>query len=534
MTQLKHIELFAGCGGMTLGLKAAGFKLYFANELSPMAGETFAFNILDENLAELAEKKVSPEKTSWIKSNFDKTNLKSRLRENPNEFRTGRYKDLHHTTDLEGKLLIGNIDDLLEFLNENPQVAKRLKNENIDLISGGPPCQSFSLAGRREKDNQKNLLPQSFAQFTGIVKPKMVLLENVKGITAPFKIGETMFYAWVEVAKAFCLEGYVPICMMLNSKFFGIPQNRPRFILLALRLDIHKTLSSVNNSAISADTLNDALNFFNIVQKNKRNLSCVGEDSLKLYDLEKDLKSFEKSLFPAVTADKDSFVSSSDAIGDLIINSSILTPNANSGKLGYVSKINNLFKSDYSDLEKRNHEVRNHSFEVRARFRWLQIISNVNGMRPLGLKMLSGQPVDQQKISALFDKVKDEKVLSKTIDGEHLVKIENESHLTEYLKTIYTKKHSQRAMKALEPAPAQLTIPDDLCHYSVDELRTLTVREMARLQSFPDWFEFRSKVTTGGENRCFEVPQYTQVGNAVPPLLAFELGNFIKNILRYN
>jgi DNA (cytosine-5)-methyltransferase 1 len=41
---LKHIELFAGCGGMTLGLEAAGFELYFANELSPMAGETFAYN----------------------------------------------------------------------------------------------------------------------------------------------------------------------------------------------------------------------------------------------------------------------------------------------------------------------------------------------------------------------------------------------------------------------------------------------------------------------------------------------------------
>lgn len=58
-------------------------------------------------------------------------------------------------------------------------------------------------------------------------------------------------------------------------------------------------------------------------------------------------------------------------------------------------------------------------------------------------------------------------------------------------------------------------------------MRTLTVREMARIQSFPDSFEFRSKITTGGKMRRFEVPQYTQVGNAVPPLLGRKLGQIV-------
>ena len=58
--------------------------------------------------------------------------------------------------------------------------------ENIDLISGGPPCQSFSLAGKREKNNEKNQLPLSFSKFAGLIQPKIVLLENVKGITSPF------------------------------------------------------------------------------------------------------------------------------------------------------------------------------------------------------------------------------------------------------------------------------------------------------------------------------------------------------------
>ena len=63
------------------------------------------------------------------------------------------------------------------------------------------------------------------------------------------------------------------------------------------------------------------------------------------------------------------------------------------------------------------------------------------------------------------------------------------------------------------------------------EESTLSVREMARIQSFPDNFVFRSKVTTGGTARRFQVPQYTQVGNAVPPVLGRALGLAIKNLL---
>jgi DNA (cytosine-5)-methyltransferase 1 len=61
-------------------------------------------------------------------------------------------------------------------------------------------------------------------------------------------------------------------------------------------------------------------------------------------------------------------------------------------------------------------------------------------------------------------------------------------------------------------------LPDDYIHF--DEPRTLTVREMARIQSFPDSFVFYGKETTGAHRRRVEVPQYTQVGNAVPPLMA--------------
>ena len=103
------------------------------------------------------------------------------------------------------------------------------------------------------------------------------------------------------------------------------------------------------------------------------------------------------------------------------------------------------------------------------------------------------------------------------------------NELLEYLENYTTKKHTQRVMVRDQAAPTVLTIPDD--HVHPTDPRTMTVREMARLQSFPDDFEFRSKETTGGRKRKEEVPQYTQVGNAVPPLLGMAIGRSAENII---
>jgi len=92
-----------------------------------------------------------------------------------------------------------------------------------------------------------------------------------------------------------------------------------------------------------------------------------------------------------------------------------------------------------------------------------------------------------------------------------------------------TKKHSQRALSWTKPSPTVLSLPDDYIHPL--EPRTLTVRELARFQSFPDSFEFRAKETTGSLRRRVEVPQYTQVGNAVPPKMAKAVGFAIKDAL---
>ena len=92
-----------------------------------------------------------------------------------------------------------------------------------------------------------------------------------------------------------------------------------------------------------------------------------------------------------------------------------------------------------------------------------------------------------------------------------------------------SEKRNYNVLKADGQSPTVVTMPDDFIHYSA--YRALTVREMARLQSFDDNFVFQGKRTTGGDRRKEEIPQYTLVGNAVPPLMAKAIANeILKNI----
>ena len=90
---------------------------------------------------------------------------------------------------------------------------------------------------------------------------------------------------------------------------------------------------------------------------------------------------------------------------------------------------------------------------------------------------------------------------------------------------LFSNKRNYTVLNPAGQSPTVVTLPDDFIHYA--NHRALTVREMARLQSFDDSFVFQGKRTTGGEMRKFETPQYTMVGNAVPPLMARAIGNVI-------
>ena len=97
---------------------------------------------------------------------------------------------------------------------------------------------------------------------------------------------------------------------------------------------------------------------------------------------------------------------------------------------------------------------------------------------------------------------------------------------------LFTKKGIRSRLDSNKVSPTMVTLPDDYIHPYFN--RILTVREMARFQSFDDSFEFLGKRTTGGDKRALETPQFTQVGNAIPPLLAKAIANEVKKALEMN
>ncbi|MDP3087049.1 MAG: DNA cytosine methyltransferase [Methylotenera sp.] len=523
---MNYIELFAGCGGLSLGLKSVGFDLVMANELSPMAAESYAFNFFNEDLQSQAESK-SPKlkKTLWLSSQFELSELKQRLRENPKaypELGKGKTDIAADGSNLKGSLVVGSIVDLNFWLQQKPEVTAELKGGfgkgGVDLVSGGPPCQSFSMAGLRKQDCEKNSLPWEFVKFAQTVQPKLVVLENVTGILRPFRDEqENCYYAWFELAKAFSGIGYVPLCLHVNAKLAGVPQNRPRFILIGVRKDFFDTLSKTFNEA-EITLFSQPLEFFNRTSHNEE----IEIEALCYRDVSKpsDLSLFKSSFLKSLVVSHDKLATVSEAIDDL-------RESSDSNGL-FPAKLLSTFNKILPKREMKNHDHRSNGLLVRRRFRIYQVLQLVDTATQRSVqKVLKGESDEISEAEwaklAVFDYLNEA--------GKFTI-FKNKKDFLIFLKQHPTKKQTQKALLPNQPAPAALSIPDDACHYHHDELRTLTVREMARIQSFPDNFEFRSKVTTGGKMRSFEVPQYTQVGNAVPPLLGRGLALAIAELLR--
>ncbi len=514
---MKHIELFAGCGGLSLGLESEGFELTMANELSPMAAETFAYNFFNEDLSTSHNLKTS--KTLWLSTNYSRQEMSERLREDPRTTPDYSYRksEFNGKSQLNGKLIVGGIKELNDALESSPTLMKNLKSvaKDIDLVSGGPPCQSFSMAGLRQVSNERNMLPWEFARFVSMIKPKFAMLENVSGILRAFNIDGEKFYAWFEVAKAFASIGYIPLCIHINAKLVGVPQSRPRFIMIGIRANLFESLrNKFNDSELTL--LSNSKKFYDEV--NIGNEVKYGTLKYKDIMIDEDFKVFQNTFLHHLTKYHDKPFTVEDAIDDLRTGNSIMSE--------FMKKLQNELphKTNFPGIP--NHELRNISIHVQRRFRIYQIMNllSVESKKQLQ-NILKGQ------ITELSDTAAIEAMKHDYLQHENkYVNFKKKKELEKYLMHHVTKKQTQRALVAQQPAPAALSIPDDACHYHHDEQRTLTVREMARIQSFPDTFVFRSKVTTGGKMRRFEVPQYTQVGNAVPPLLGKSLGKVIKEL----
>ena len=173
------IDLFAGCGGLSLGLEQAGFEVVFMNEIV----ETFASTYLANH------------------------NLK------------------------EGQYFIGDINELNKCLDKYSGILKN-PVKPITLVCGGPPCQGFSMANRqRIIDDPRNQLYKAYLQFLSEVRPQFFIMENVKGMANKFDEIITNF-------KEYLGEEYIYDYRLLKVQDFGIPQNRERFIMIGNRMGI--------------------------------------------------------------------------------------------------------------------------------------------------------------------------------------------------------------------------------------------------------------------------------------------------------
>ena len=414
---LTFIDLFAGCGGLSLGLEQAGFFPLYVNELNKDALETYLIN-RDKHYPHL-------------RSKFYSNDIKNVIYEK--KFFTQLFKDL------------------------NDAFGRNFTEHTVDVVAGGPPCQGFSGIGiRRSYSVDKEQLPsnhlfQDMAFFVHKVKPKIFLFENVQGLmrskwTSDGKKGEI----FDEVLETFRkIPNYDVKYKLVYAKDYGVPQNRPRVLVVGVRKDL----------------------------------------SIKVIE---DHDALENGFLPKPTNDYPNIV---DVFSDLIDNKfeygGKTSKYPSDPKSFWQEDIRKGFKSNKTFLKNdllTEHEYSNHSERVREKFSYM--IKN-NGEIPEGFK---------------------------------------------------TKKFAQRLLpkKWGEKGPTitATSLPDDFVHYS--QARSPTVREWARLQTFPDWYQFAGKRTTGGIRRAGnpresiferEVPKYTQIGNAVPVKLAFEIGSHLRKIL---
>jgi len=476
LRKLKYIDLFSGCGGLSLGLEAAGFELELAVEKSDMAAETFYHNFIER----------IPSKEFWAEYTSPETSIEAQAK---------------------SKLIVNELQKLLD----SPNIIENLKSKEIDLIAGGPPCQGFSLAGRRNPDDLRNQLPWQFIELVERIQPKMVLIENVSGIRQNFKKHAIKSpFDQLNQALEETQPGYVVQSLLVNAMHFGAPQHRPRVMLIGLRSDI-----AADQGITPAEFWRSEFDHPNHLNTRSR-----------------------PRLAPEATHFDENILTVKDAIWDLNDEgySVQLSDKSYRRKNGQYAKhmrqnlkwMNGTIRRVNRKSDLKNHVLRKHADHIITRFRLYQYLQG-EGLNPKLLNLpAKNEGSFSDKILELSHHL--ENCTIPAIAPDSTILAQSIKELASLVIELKTKKHSQRPLKWDKPSPTVVSLPEDFVHPS--RPRTMTVREMARFQSFPDTFEFRSKETTGSLRRRFEVPQYTQVGNAVPPILAEAVGKHMQAILR--
>jgi DNA (cytosine-5)-methyltransferase 1 len=393
------VDVFAGCGALSLGLMQAGLQGKFAVERDKFAFATLCRNFLSVD---------SRFKFNWPQWLPQKpTSIASLLRN-------------HHTQlgALEGQ---------------------------IDVLVGGPPCQGFSSAGRRKHDDPRNKLFSSYLRLVDILRPKVVLIENVRGFTVNFDTA-TGVKNYSHRLREKLSARYDVFEELLDLSHFGVPQLRTRYFLVAIETGAF----SVNPFSLLREQLPGFLRALR--------LTTPVSSWTAISDLEIAHGGTQRS------SDTDGF--------EEIKYSRPRT---------HFQKLMNADADALTDLR-----LARHCDEIKNRFQEIIDISHAEGRLNTSIS---------KEVRAQFG----------------------------------LRKMALRVLDPDRPSPTVTSMPDDLLHYR--EPRTLTVRENARLQSFPDWFSFQGKYTTGGHLRKKEVPRFTQVANAVPPLVGRAIGNMLVGLL---
>lgn len=472
------IDLFAGAGGLSLGLQGAGFRHVLAVEKSDMAAETYFKNFIvrgpgaDEAWMEHLAPDAAPDERISLQ--------------------IARGLAVASTADV-----LAHIDDV----RARVAAAQRLAGidaREIDLIAGGPPCQGFSLAGLRNPADRRNSLPYEFLDFVRELRPKAVLIENVAGIGLAFKNGasDAALPALVNTLQS-PEYGYRVQVWRVNARHFGVAQNRPRIMIAAFRYGL------LESAGIDPSRMPDEWD-------------SGSDDGLLVDEIELDPRS--ERVRPEVP--------SAAVLFDLRTSRNPRERRHYAGRYPTADALRDLKRG----VRAPNRTLRHHGAATSARFALALHLVRLKVQDNLFHEI--SKPGGAGRVERVLGAVpRRSRVVGKQLSSlAAAAGLDPAEGLFSLVSGLATGKHSQRPLRADQPAPTMMSLPDDHIHYA--EPRTLTVREMARIQSFPDSFEFHGKETTGSERRKFEVPQYTQVGNAVPPRLAAAAGRTIMRVLR--
>lgn len=229
------IDLFAGCGGLSLGFEKAQFTPVFVSELDKDALGTYLLNRHHELGGE-----VFSENSAL------------------------RCRDAHELKDRRLDQLVSDLSNIpeIDFRFDKNVSAKSGQGSTLDVLTGGPPCQGYSGIGIRRsyavdrKEIPSNRLYGRMAEIIRRVRPRMFLFENVRGLLVAKWTREGSELIWPDVLAEFRkIPGYEVRWSLVYAKSYGVPQNRPRVLLVGIRKDILNACEFLRPEADAEDAI---------------------------------------------------------------------------------------------------------------------------------------------------------------------------------------------------------------------------------------------------------------------------------------